>query len=205
MPSHLYYTVTEMSILKTTQPLAINNTNAITHMHAGTAMDNPTYNEGCQETPTLNNLTLNDEYEKEFKNPIYSDESDIGHNPASDTNSQLLQNTTHYEGAYFESKAVNENLSENTDSGVAPGAHTNGASSHMANDGVIMKGAVSEGVYDHELPPLNLNEAAADDENCYSTLDPTYSQLEPHLRDPKPGVEINCPPNNDDYSHLKYK
>ena len=159
-------------------------------------MDNPTYDE-CHGTTTLNNLTVNhddSEYEKEFDNPIYSDETEISHNPADITNSQL-QNTPHYEGVYFESTDIFETLYEGADNDIQ-GA-LNGT-----NDEVIMKGATSEGVY--ELPP-NLDGATADDENCYSTLDLTYSQLEPHLGVPKPGVEINCPLNDDDYSHLKYK
>ena len=39
-----------------------------------------------------------------------------------------------------------------------------------------MKGATPEGVY--EEPP-NLDNAI--DESCYSTLDPTYSQFQPHI------------------------
>ena len=164
-------------------------------------MDNPTYNE-CQGTSTLNNLTIN--HHSEFESPDAITET--GHNSASKSNSQL-QNTLHYEGVYFEStdREETESLYETVDNGVTvvQGAHTvNGASSHVANDGVIMKGAASEGVY--ELPP-NLDGAAADDGNCYSSLDPTYSQLEPHLGVPKSGVEIHCPPNDDDYSHLKYE
>ena len=151
-------------------------------------MDNPTYDE-CRRTATLNSLTLNDEYEKEFENPIYSDELiETGHNSTSKTNSQL-QNTPYYEGVYFESTTVNETFNESADNDViqGPGAHINGASSHVANDGAIMKGATSEGVYhQHELQP-------------------TYSQLQPYLGVPKPGVEINCPLNDDDYSHLKHK
>ena len=166
-------------------------------------MDNPT-DDGCHGTTTLNNLTVNhddSEYEKEFDNPIYSDETEISHSPADKTNSQL-QNTPHYEGVYFEGTDVIGTLYEGADNGIqgALNGTTNNTSS--ANDEVIMKGATSEGVY--ELPP-NLDGAAADDENCYSTLDPTYSQLEPHLGVPKPGGEIRYPPNNDDYSHLKYK
>ena len=142
-------------------------------------MDNPTYNE-CQGTSTLNNLTIN--HHSDFENPIHFDAmTETGHNSASKTNSQL-QNTLHYEGVYFESTDREETGSpyETVDNGVTvvQGAHINGVSSHVANDGVIMKGAASEGVY--ELPP-NLDGAAADDGNCYSSLNPTYSQSEPHV------------------------
>ena len=165
-------------------------------------MDNPTYDEGCQGTLTLNDLTLNDEYEKEFKNPIYSDERIVaGHDSTGSTINS--QNIPHYEGVCMESTAVNETLYESADNGILfQGAHTDGANSHTVNDGAIMKGTVSEGVY--ELPS-NLDRAAAGDENCYSPFDPTYSQLEPYLGAPKPGVEIPCQPNDNDYSHLKFK
>ena len=165
-------------------------------------MDNPTYNEGCQGIPTLKNLTLDNEYEKEFENPIYSDETDIAYISPNKPNSQL-QNIAH-DGVYSESTEVTETPHENgADNDVAQGAHVNGANgNHTANDGVKMKGATSEGVY--ELPP-NLDEAAAGDENCYSTFNPTYSQLEPHLGVPKPGAEVPCQPNDNDYSHLEYK
>ena len=140
-------------------------------------MDNPTYNE-CQGTSTLNNLTIN--HHSDFENPIHFNAmTETGHNSARKTNAQLQ-----YEGVYFESTDREETGSpyETVDNGVTvvQGAHINGASSHVANDGVIMKGlgATSEGVY--ELPP-NLDGAAAHDGNCYSSLDPTYSQLEPHV------------------------
>ena len=175
-------------------------------MHVGFGMDNPTYDK-CQGTPTLNNMTINHGLEREFENPIYSDEIiETGHNinSASKTTSQL-QNTSHYEGVYFESTTVNETLHEGADNGVQ-GAHGNGTTNSTGNgmeasDGVIMKGATSEGV--NELPP-NLDDAGTSDENCYSTLDPTYSQLQARLRVPKPGVEIQSPQNNDDYSRLQY-
>ena len=165
-------------------------------------MDNPTYDE-CQGVPTLNNMTINHEFEKEFENPIYSDETiETGHNSASKTTSQL-QNTSHYEGVYFESTTVNEILHKRADNGVQ-GAHGNGTTNNTGNgmedsDRVQMKGAISEGVY--ELPP-NLDDAG--DENCYSTLNPTYSQLQAHLGVPKPGIEIQSPQNDDDYSCLQY-
>lgn len=154
-------------------------------MHAGSALDNSTYDE-CQGTVT-HNLTINDDsdFGKEFENPIYSDETiEAGHNSASNATNTQLQNTSHYEEVDFESTAVDDNNTSST------------------SGGVIMKGAISEGVY--ELPP-NLDGPAGDcDENCYSTLDPTYSQLQAHLRVPKSGVQ--CPPNDvDDYSRLQYK
>ena len=107
-------------------------------------MDNPTYDE-CHGTTTLNNLTVNhddSEYEKEFDNPIYSNETEISHNPADKTNSQL-QNTPHYEGVYFKSTDIFETLYEGADNDIQ--GVLNGT-----NDEVIMKGATSEGVY--ELP-----------------------------------------------------
>ena len=74
------------------------------------------------------------------------------------------------------------------------------------NDGVIMKGATSlDGLYEQ---PLNLDDAGSGDENCYSTLDPMYSQLQAHIGVPKPGIEIqtSLPQNDDnDYSCLQYK
>ena len=117
-----------------------------------------------------------------------------------------MQNTAH-DGVYFESTEVTEIFHENgADNDVAQGAHVNKANGdHTANDGVKMKGTTSEEVY--ELPP-NLDKAAADDENCYFTFDPTYSQLEPHLAVPKPGlaeIPVPCPPNDNNYSHLEYK
>jgi hypothetical protein len=177
-------------------------------------VDNPTYDEN-QGTPTLNNMTIIHEpaLEKEFENPIYSnkivetDQRDI--DSASKINSQQ-QNTPHYEGICFESTVatVNEALYESADLGndVIQGAAitaTNTTNGIEANDGEIMKGATSrEGVY--ELPP-NLDDADDHDENCYSTLNPTYSQLPAHTGVPKPVAEVRIPQNDDDYSRLQYK
>ena len=173
-------------------------------------MDNPAYDE-CQGTSTLNNLTINhdSDREREFENPIYSeDEVDIGHchSLASKKTNSQLQNTPHYEEVCFESAEVTEVVYERADNGEVQEAHVNingpTDNTSSADDGMKMKGASSEGVY--ELPP-NLDEAAADDENCYSPLDLTYSQLEPHLGVPKPEAEIPYPLNDNDYSHLKFK
>ena len=69
-----------------------------------------------------------------------------------------------------------------------------------------MKGATSlDGLYEQ---PLNLDDASSGDENCYSILDPMYSQLQAHIGVPKPGIEIqtSLPQNDDnDYSRLQYK
>ena len=125
----------------------------------------------------MNNLTIN--HHSDFENPIHFDAmTETGHNSASKTDSQLQ-----YEGVYFESTDREEtgNPYETVDNGVTvvQGAHINGVSSHIANDGVIKKGAASEGVY--KLPPNLDGAAAADDGNCYSSLDPTYSQFNMHL------------------------
>jgi hypothetical protein len=178
-------------------------------------MDNPTYDEH-QGTPTLNNMTIiHEPFEKEFDNPIYSDETIEIRDIDSDSKINSQQQTTstpHYEGVCFESTTatVNEVLYESADLGndVIQGAAitaTNTTIGIEANNGEIMKGATSgEGVY--ELPP-NLDDADAGDhdENCYSTLNPTYSQLPAHIGVPKPVAEVQIPQNDDDYSRLQYK
>jgi hypothetical protein len=184
-------------------------------------MNNPTYDEH-QGTPTLNNMTIIHEFalEKEFDNPIYSDETmETGHHGIDSTsqiNSQQ-QNTPHYEGVCFESTAatVNEALyyeSADLGNGVAQGGNIDAIAPTIAstagngieaNNGEIMEGATSgEGVY--ELPP-NLDDAGDHDENCYSTLNPTYSQLPAHIGVPKSVAEVQIPQNDDDYSRLQYK
>jgi hypothetical protein len=178
---------------------------------SGSGMNNPTYDEH-QGTPTLNNMTIIHEppLEKEFDNPIYSDET-IDIDSDGKINSQQQNSLIpHYEGVCFESTAatVNEALYESADLGsdVIQGAAitaTNTTNGIEANDGEIMKGATSrEGVY--ELPP-NLDDADDHDENCYSTLNPTYSQLPAHTGVPKPVAEVQIPQNDDDYSRLQYK
>ena len=185
-------------------------------------MDNPTYNDR-QGTQTLNNMTVNrDSLEREFHNPIYSDEIiENGHHDidsTSETTSQQPENIPHYEGVYFEGTAavmVNEELhvyeSADLDNGEIEGANINeiaatGTDNGIeANDGEIMKGATS-GEGEYELPPnLDLDHAAGDgDEGCYSILDPTYSQLQPHTGVPKSALEVQITQNDDEYSHLNY-
>ena len=138
-----------------------------------------------------NNLTIHDDsyFEKEFENPIYSDETiQAGHNSGSIANSQL-QNTSHryHEGMDCESTTVNDNSTSLSSSG-----------------GEFMKGATSpEGEY--ELPP-HLDGPAGDlDENCYSVIDSTYSHKQAHLPQPDSGPTMQCPPSDDDYSHLQHK
>ena len=170
-------------------------------MHADSAIDNPTYDE-CQGTSMENNLTANHELERDFENPIYGDDTEIGINSTSKTNQPTL-NTSLYEGLYSESTEVNETLYESPDNGVQ-GAYVNGASNISGikvNDGAKMKGATPDlgGVY--EQPPDSDN---AIDENCYSTLDPTYSQFQPHIPKFKP-MQIQYSLNDDEYSCLQYK
>jgi hypothetical protein len=181
---------------------------------------NPTYDEH-QGTPTLNNMTINHEsFEKEFDNPIYSNETiETGHRDIdSDSKINSQQQTTstpHYEGVCFESSTatVNEALYESVDLGndVIQGTDINAIAATStgngieANDGEIMKGAATSGEGVYELPP-NLDDDAGDhDENCYSTLNPTYSQLPAHIGVPKPVAEVQIPQNDDDYSRLQYK
>ena len=185
-------------------------------------MDNPTYND-CQGTQTLNNMTVSrGSLEREFDNPIYSDEKiKICHHDidsASNTTSQQPENIPHYEGVCFKGTiavTVNSNEAlhiyesadldngeiEAADNEIAATGTDNGIE---ANDGEIMKGATS-GEGEYELPP-NLDDyvAGGGDEGCYSTLDPTYSQLQPHTGVPKPALEVQIPQNDDEYSHLKY-
>ena len=131
-----------------------------------------------------NNLTINDDsdFEKEFENPIYSDEIiQAGHN--------FGTSHRYHEGMDCESTTVNDNSTSLSSSG-----------------GEFMKGATSpEGEY--ELPP-HLDGPAGDlDENCYSVIDSTYSHKQAHLPQPgsSPTVHVQCPPSDDDYSHLQYK
>ena len=198
---------------------------ACTHAGSDSSMDNPTYNDR-QGTQTLNNMTVNrDSLEREFHNPIYSDETiENGHHDidsTSETTSQQPENIPHYEGVYFKgTTAVTVNSNEalhiilyesaDLDNGKIEGADINeiaatGTDNGIeANNGEIMKGATS-GEGEFELPP-NLNDYAAGggDENCYSTLDPTYSQLQPHTGVSKPALEVQTPQDDDEYSHLKY-
>ena len=176
------------------------------HADSSSGVDNPTYDE-CRGTPTL---IKNDEFEKKIENPIYSDELGTSHtyNSINKIIPDLpLQSTSLHEGVYSECGIeVNETMDKNANSGVH-GVHVDGTINStgngvQANDGVIMKGATSEGV--NELP-RHLDDASAGDENGYSTLNPTYSQLQPHLGVPKPGAEIQSPQNDDNYSHLQYK
>ena len=170
-------------------------------MYSDSAIDNPTYDE-CQGTSMENNLMANLELEKDFENPIYGDDTEIGVNSTSKTNQPTLNTSLyHNEGIYSESTEVNETLYESADNGVH-GAYINGASNRsggQVNDGAKMKGATPDlgGVY--EQPPDSDNVI---DENCYSTLDPTYSQFQPHI--PKP-MQIQHPLNDDEYSCLQYK
>ena len=138
---------------------------------------------------------------------------------ANNTTSQQSGNIPHYEGVYFEGTTavmVNSNEAlhiyesadldngeiEAADNEIAATGTDNGIE---ANDGEIMKGATS-GEGEYELPPnLDLDHATGDgDEGCYSTLDPTYSQLQPHTGVSKSAVEVQIPQDDDEYSHLKY-
>ena len=180
------------------------------HAESDYGLDNPIYDEYQAGTPTL---TKSDEFEKKIENPIYSDELETSHAYYNSINKIIpgpdpqLQSTSLPEGVYSEcSIEVSETLDKNTNSGVH-GAHVDGTINStgngiQANDGVITKGATSEGV--NELPP-NLDDAGTSDENGYSTLNPTYSQLQAHLGVPKPGAEKQSLQNNDDYSRLQYK
>ena len=174
------------------------------HAESDSGVDNPTYTE-CQGTPTL---TKNDEIEKKIENPIYSDELETSHAYYNSINKIIpdpqLQSTSFPEGVYSEcSIEVSETLDKNADHGAHVDGTINSTGNEIqANDGVIMKGATLEGL--NELSP-NLDDASAGDENSYSTLNPTYSQLQPHLGVPEPGVEIQSPQNTDDYSRLQYK
>ena len=168
-------------------------------IHADSAIDNPTYDE-CQGTSMTNNLTANHELERDFENPIYGDDTEMGINSTSKAELPI-QSTSLYEGIYSESTEVNETLHESADNGVQ-GAYINGASNKsgvQVKDGAKMYEATPdpEGVY--EQPPDSDNDI---DENCYSTLDPTYSQFQPHI--PKP-MQIQYPLNDDEYSCLQYK
>lgn len=193
---------------------------ACTHAGSDSSMDNPTYDER-QGTQTLNNMhmTINhDSLEREFEREFNNEITESGHHDiidsASKTNSQQPENIPHYEGVCFEGTAavtVNETLhvyeSADLDNGEVEGAGINkiaaiGTDNEIeASDGGIMKGATS-GEGEYELPP-NLDDAAGD-ENCYSTLDPIYSQLQPHTGVSKPAIEVKIPLNDDEYSHLKY-
>ena len=197
---------------------------ACTHAGSDSGMDNPTYNDH-QGTQTLNNMTISrDSLEREFHNPIYSDETiENGHHDidsASNTTSQQPENIPHYEGVYFEgTTAVTVNSNEalhiyesaDLDNGEIEGANINeiaatGTDNGIeANDGEIMKGATS-GEGEYKLPPnLDLDHVTGGgDEGCYSTLDPTYSQLQPHTGVSKLALEVQIPQDDDEYSHLKY-
>ena len=155
-----------------------------THAGSDSGMDNPTYNDR-QGTQTLNNMTVNrDSLEREFHNPIYSDEIiENGHHDidsTSETTSQQPENIPHYEGVYFEGTTAvmvnsNEALhvyeSADLDNSMVEGAGTEIAAAGTdngieANDGEIMKGATS-GEGEYELPP-NLDDYVAGDgdEGC---------------------------------------
>ena len=70
-------------------------------MHADSAIDNPTYDE-CQGTSMANNLTANHELERDFENPIYGDDTEIGVNSTSKADLPI-QSTS----LYSESTEVN--------------------------------------------------------------------------------------------------
>ena len=186
----------------------------IIYMHSASdsGIDNPTYDER-QGASTLNNTMVNvihDESEREFENPDEIIDT-LRIDPTNSADSQL-QSTSHYERVHLESATVNEILYESADIGVFQAAqvsldgrgpdNTNGIE---ASYGDVMKGATSsEGVY--ELPP-NMDGSAAGgdlDESCYSTLNPTYAQLQAHIGAAKPGPETQNQHNDSDYSHLKF-
>ena len=147
-------------------------------------VDNPTYGEGFSIGP----LTTEENDERDFQNPLYSD---LGPN----TTNPSTQNT--YEGLYSESTMARKTLYENTHNSV-PGTLTNGGGqanggmrvattseavydlppdvdntdgNKQANGG-MRGGTASEAVYD--VPPDVDN---VDDDNSYSSVGPTDSRL----------------------------
>ena len=73
-------------------------------MYSDSAIDNPTYDE-CQGTSMANNLMANLELEKDFENPIYGDDTEIGVNSTSKTNQPTL-NTSLYVTLHEKTKHI---------------------------------------------------------------------------------------------------
>ena len=153
-------------------------------------MDNPTY-DGHIMMPS--NQT---DCSRDFENPLYSDvQSQVG----KDSSNQPTQDIV-YEGIDSENTVINESM-YNTVDGSVPGACTGGRGHKNSKKDTRQEDMQETVDYDAVYDSALNTETSEAGNGCYSALESTYSQLQPHT--PK-SVQQHFPPNEDEYSCLQH-
>ena len=147
-------------------------------------MDNPTYDGHIVMTSNQTDCY------RDFENPLYSD---VQEHVGDDFSNRPTQDIA-YAGLHSENTVISECL---YDTGVDSvlGACTDDRG-HKMNKEDTRGNVDHKAVYDS---PLNIE--TSDDIDCYSALESTYSQLQPHTLE---SVQQHFPPNEDDYSCLQH-
>ena len=155
----------------------------------GSADGNSAYNE-CQGASRAES---DDKFEKEFDNPLYLIDDESGPNNSTRNTSSPAQTASLYEEV---KEAPMYDSTDNEQSARVTCVNMNSSSSGLAmvSDGAIMNGATPEGV--HVYYELQPNPENVGDESCYSVPD---SQCQPRP------LQIEYPPNDNEYSRLQHK
>ena len=137
------------------------------------------------------------DHSRDFENPLYSDvQSQVGN----DSSNQPTQDIV-YEGLDSEETVINESMYGTADDGVL-GVCSGGRGHNNKEDTTLedtQETVDHEAVYDS---PLNAETSNSEmDNDCYSALDSTYTQLQPHTLK---SIQQHFPPDEDEYSCLKH-